>query len=286
MKTKITILLLTLFIVSCGNKPSKEEVLQTRVDSLTTALSQRNADYEQLDQYLTIIASGLDSISKQESEIFNASKESDVPNREEIQQKLSLFKETLKSQREQITKLESQLREDGKSAQKLQAIVVSLKAQLVEKESQIEDLQGELVDKKLTIAQLRKRMSTLSRKAAAQQEFIDEQSKILQDQDRTLNEGYVKIAKKSELKDIGLLSGGSLLKKSKVDYASIDKSLFQKIDTRVATEFVINSKSPKILTQMPEDTYKFENDGKKTILHITHPERFWNVSKFLIIQTD
>ena len=102
MKTKITFLLFSALIVaSCGNQPSSEEVLKGQVDSLTAALDQRNADYDELDQYLTVISVGLDSITKQESEIFNTSKESSVPNREEIQQKLSHFKETLKEQREQ-----------------------------------------------------------------------------------------------------------------------------------------------------------------------------------------
>lgn len=286
MRTKISILLSVLFFVSCGNKPSTEEVLQSQVDSLTAALEQRNADYDQLDQYLTIISDGLDSISRQESEIYNSSKESDVPNREEIQQKVSHFKETLKNQRERISTLESQLREGGKNTQKLQAIVVSLKAQLMEKESQIEELQQDLESKTFTISVLKGHLGRLSRKNLEQENLIEEQSKIMKEQDESMNEGFIKIATKSELKSIGLLSGGNLLKKSKVDYANIDKNLFQKIDTRVVTEIVINAKSPKILTQVPSDTYTLEKNGKKTILRVTNPTRFWNVSKFLIIQTD
>ena len=286
MKTKITIFLSALLIASCGNQPSSEEVLKSQVDSLTTALDQRNADYDELDQYLTVISVGLDSISRQESEIFNASKESDMPNREDIQQKLSHFKETLKEQRERISTLEAQLSNGGKKLQKLQAIVISLKAQLVEKESQIEDLQRDVESKDFTISILSQRMGRLTKRSAEQQELIDQQGKIMQEQDNAINEAFVKIASKSELKKAGLLSGGNILKKSKVDYASIDKSLFQKIDTRVVTEIVINAKKPKVLTQVPTDTYILVKDGNKTILRITDPARFWNVSKFLIIQTD
>lgn len=287
MKTKITFLIFSALIVaSCGNQPSSEEVLKGQVDSLTAALDQRNADYDELDQYLTVISVGLDSITKQESEIFNTSKESSVPNREEIQQKLSHFKETLKEQRERITTLEAQLSNGGKKMQKLQAIVVSLKAQLVEKESQIEELQQEVESKDFTISILSKHMNRLTKRSAEQQELIEQQGKIMQEQDNAINEGFVKIASKSELKKAGLLSGGNLLKKSKVDYASIDKSLFQKIDTRVVTEIVIDAKNPKVLTQVPADTYTLVKDGKKTILRITNPTRFWNVSKFLIIQAD
>lgn len=286
MKTKITFFLSALLILSCGNQPSSEEVLKSQVDSLTAALDQRNADYDELDQYLTVISDGLDSITRQESEIFNTSKESGVPNREEIKQKLSHFKETLKDQRERISTLEDQLRNGGKKMQKLQAIVISLKAQLVEKESQIEDLQQEVESKDFTISILSQRMGRLTKRSAEQQELIEQQGKIMQEQDNAINEAFVKIASKSELKKTGLLSGGNILKKSKVDYASIDKSLFQKIDTRVVTEIVINAKKPKVLTQVPADTYILVKDGNKNILRITDPARFWNVSKFLIIQTD
>lgn len=286
MKTKIAFFLSVLFVISCGNQPSQEEVLQSQVDSLTTALEQRNTDYEELDQYLTIISDGLDSISKQESEIYNSSKESNVPNREEIQKKLTHFKSTLKNQRERITMLESQLRDGGKKMQKLQAIVVSLKAQLVEKESQIEELQQELESKDFTISLFSQRLDRLTLKNTKQQSLIEEQSKIMQEQDKAINEGFIIIASKAELKKAGLLTGGNLLKKSKVDYSSIDKSLFQKIDTRVVTEITINAKSPKILTQVPSESYTLEKAKKQATLHITNPVQFWNVSKYLIIQTD
>ena len=256
------------------------------VDSLTTALEQRNTDYEELNQYITVISDGLDSISKQESEIYNSSKESNVPNREEIQKKLTHFKSTLKNQRERITMLESQLRDGGKKMQKLQAIVVSLKAQLVEKESQIEELQQELESKDFTISLFSQRLDRLTLKNTKQQSLIEEQSKIMQEQDKAINEGFIIIASKAELKKAGLLTGGNLLKKSKVDYSSIDKSLFQKIDTRVVTEITINAKSPKILTQVPSESYTLEKAKKQATLHITNPVQFWNVSKYLIIQTD
>lgn len=286
MKTKIAFFLSVLFVMSCGNQPSPEDVLKSQVDSLTTALEQRNTDYEELNQYITVISDGLDSISKQESEIYNSSKESNVPNREEIQKKLTHFKSTLKNQRERITMLESQLRDGGKKMQKLQAIVVSLKAQLVEKESQIEELQQELESKDFTISLFSQRLDRLTLKNTKQQSLIEEQSKIMQEQDKAINEGFIIIASKAELKKAGLLTGGNLLKKSKVDYSSIDKSLFQKIDTRVVTEITINAKSPKILTQVPSESYTLEKAKKQATLHITNPVQFWNVSKYLIIQTD
>ena len=282
MKTVYSLLISTLIVMSffaCGNNTANQE----RIDSLQTALEQRNADYQELDEYLTIISTGLDSIAMQESEIFNPSKESPIPNRDQIKQDLENFQQTLKNQRERIAQLEQKLKSGKGENKKLQAIVVSLKAQLTEKESQIAQLRDELNSKNITIGQMSERIGTMTRQAAVQEEVITSQNKMLQTQDDIINEGFVKIASKAELKQFGLLTGG-FLKKSKVDYSQVDKRAFRSIDTRVVTEFEINSKNPKILTQVPSDSYTLEKNGDKTILRIIDPSRFWSVSKFLIIQ--
>jgi hypothetical protein len=111
------------------------------------------------------------------------------------------------------------------------------------------------------------------------------QNKIMETQDKQLYEGYVIMGKKSDLKKAGLLKGG-FLKKSTLDVSSVDKSLFQVIDTRVVTDIAISSSSPKLLTQVPEDCYSIEKTGKTSVLRITNPARFWEVSKYLIIQTN
>ena len=40
------------------------------------------------------------------------------------------------------------------------------------------------------------------------------------------------------------------------------------------------------MTQMPEDSYSIEKKGNTSVLHIIDPDKFWSVSKYLIIATD
>lgn len=270
---------------SCGNK-SVESNLQSRIDSLETALNQRDSDYRQLDEFFTVIADGLDSIAMQENVIFNPGKESPKPSSSKIKQDLATFKQTLANQRERISQLEKQLAANDNKSRKLQAIIVSVKAQVAEKEAQIAALQKELSGRDITIDELNKRMKNLSQQVSVQREYITMQNELLDEQDDLINKGYLKIATKKELKQAGLLTGG-LLKKSKADFSNVDNSQFEAIDIRMMTEIEINSKKPKILTQAPTDSYTMEQSGKdKTILRISDPSRFWSVSKFLIIQTD
>lgn len=284
MKKSLSLILVAfvaLSFFSCGNKTGSD----ARVDSLQTALDQRNADYQELDEFLTVISSGLDSISRQQSDIFNPSKESLTPSREQIKQDLSRFQQTLKEQRERIAQLEKKLNVSTSEGQKMKAIINSLTAELAQKEAQMAALEDEINDKNLTIMDLGKRLGALTRRNAAQEQVITSQGKMLETQDEQLNEGFVKIATERELKDLGLLEK-KFLSKTKLDISNIDKNQFKSIDIRNNTEIEISSKSePKVWTQMPADSYTLEKNGKgKWKLSIIDPSRFWSVSKFLIVQ--
>lgn len=281
LSSLLTLLVLTtLFSTSCNNR---RQDYQSQIDSLNATIEQLNSDYQELNNYLIVISNCLDSISLQENFIFNSGNEKPLPKREEIEQELTVLQQTLKNQRMQIEKLEQQMKSGNDATKKLRTIVISLKAQLVEKENQIATLQEELSQRNITIEQLGSRINALASQSNLQKEMIASQHSTLQEQDNQLNEAFIKIATKAELKEAGLLSGG-FLKKSKIDYSKMDRKMFRSIDMRVVTEVEINSKSPKILTSVPDGTYTMSVKGEKTILHIQDPTRFWKVSRFLIIQ--
>jgi predicted nuclease with TOPRIM domain len=179
--------------------------------------------------------------------------------------------------------LEQQLKDQKGANQKLQAIISSLKAQLLEKEEQVASLRGELDKKNANIDQLNKRLSEFMYMNKRQRDMIASQNKTIESQDNVIHQGFIKIGSKSELKEAGVLTSG-FLKKSKVDYSEINKSNFFAVDIRKMTELEINSKSPKILTNVPEGSYELERVGDKTMLRILNSDSFWSVSKFLIIQ--
>lgn len=286
MKKLISFVLTAVSIIcvcSCGNQSSSD--LQAKVDSLQTALSQRDADYRTLDEFVNIVSEGLDSIARQETELFDPSKESPTPSQEHVKEQLSHFKQTLQTQRDRIAQLERQLAGSQGNGKKLQRIIVALKAQLEEKESQIAALQDEVNNNNITIGDLRNRIVRVTQENVAQRATIDTQNQTIMDQDDQLHEAYLIIGKKAELKDAGVLKGG-FLKKSKVDVNTLDKRMFKTIDVRSVKEISINSKKPSVLSQMPADSYTIEQKGKSSVLRITNVERFWSITKYLIVQTD
>ena len=258
-----TCLLMTVF--SCGNGST---ATQQQMDSLQAAYDQRNADYENLNEYLTVIANGLDSIAVQEGQLFASSGESPSLSRE------------------QIAALEKKLKNSNAATAHLRTIIQSLNDQIAAKDAELDQLRKELSNRNVSIEYLMASMKSLQDKSDRQQQTITQQESALQAKDDQINEGFVKMGPKSELKKLGLLSGGSLLKKSKVDYDNMDKKLFQRIDIRKTKRIEIPFKKAKILTAVPSDSYSMEQRDDYNYLIITNVERFWSVSNYLIIQTD
>ena len=274
--------IVSMAVTGCGNKADQ---LQKQVDSLQLALLQSNEDYNQLNQFVTIMSDGLDSIAAQENSLLVRNPESPAPNREQMKRGLQQLKETIKQQKDRIALLEKNLAEGRGDVKKLKTVIEALKQQIEQKDAQISDLLAQLEKSNLSVEQLTARVSTLTQQTEDQRSMIAQQEEVMQSQDQALNEAFVKIGTKKELKDAGLLSGG-FLKKSKVDYTKVDRSQFQAIDVRHVTEIPIPSKNPKLLTPVPAGTYTLQTEGKNSTLTITDPARFWSVSNFLIIQAD
>ena len=166
----------------------------------------------------------------------------------------------------------------------LQAIQ-ALKRQVEEKDRAIVELTEELEKRKFDIATLKSHVDRLNTNVAQLTEEKAEQEKALEAQSDMLNEAYVIIGSKKELKKAGLLSGGSLFKKSKLDMSKVDASAFRKIDIRKVKSFSIPAKSYEILSQMPSGSYKVSSNGDGTsTLTITDATRFWSVTNYLVIK--
>ena len=276
----LAFLALTAF-TSCGNKTEK---LQQEADSLKSALQQRNQDYSNLQNFVSVISESLNAINAQENTIIRTDPEKTLPDREQMKQSLVQLKETLQQQRDRIEQLEKEVSTGNADATKLKTIIEALKQQMVQKDEQISNLMAQLEKSNLTTVQLSQRIGKLTQQTSEQADRIAQQEEVMQAQDQILNEGYIKMGTKKELKEAGLLSGG-FLKKTKVNYSNINFDLFQKIDIREVTNITIPSKSPKILTNIPAGSYTLQQEGQSTILVISDPTSFWSVSNFLIIQT-
>jgi len=258
---------------------------QTERDSVMNVNEQQRQVLDDLTATLVEVSSSLDSIAVGEG-MLRESNEGPVLTKRQMLDNLAAFKETLAANKERMAELERQLAGRSDELAKLGNIVKHLNQELATKEARINQLEQELQSANANIESMRTQMNDMTTTIGSQQDEINAQREAMQNQDAALNTGYYVMGTKRELKDKGLVSGGTIFKKKKVNYSAFDQSLFVKVDIRETTELTIPSKKVKVLTEMPEDSYTVTTNGSTSVLKVTNPSRFWGVSNYLVIQID
>ena len=267
-------------LLSCGNETEKMKLTN---DSLASVNLEQQGVLEDLTETLVEVSASLDSIAIGEG-MLKRGGEGRKLTRQEIMANISSFKQMLAENREKLDKMQKMLSQRDDKIGKLSALITHLTNELDEREATIAQLQGVISDQKTAIEDL---TATVEKDKATIGEMEEEnvqQREQLSKQDAELNTVYYVVGTTSELKDKGLLKGG-FLKKNKVDFTKIDKALFNKVDKRQLSEINIASKSAKVMSGQPEDSYTVvEKDKKSCVLKINNRDRFWSVSNVLIIQ--
>ena len=84
---------------------------------------------------------------------------------------------------------------------------------------------------------------------------------------------------KKELKEQSILNDGEVLRQG-----NFNKDYFTKIDTRVDKVIKLYSKSATLKTNHPAGSYSLEKNPKgQYVLRINDPDKFWSISKYLVI---
>lgn len=289
-KIKIALVLSSISFVlySCGN--SNKEILRLveERDSLRQAQKVQEGKLDNYSKTIETLNATLDSIAYQENMLFISNGEIPVT-KEDVRHNLMRFEALLKKQGEKIKQLEKQLAESNDSNTHSLSLIAHLKEQLNEKNLRIAQLMGELEKKNVSIARLQELVESQKTTINTQSATISElnqrtqrQSEALARQDAILNNGYVLIGSKDDLKRKGILKRGKI-----VADASLDRSKFATIDIRKWREINFTAKRPRILTNMPSSSYELTTTGNRNFtLTVKNASDFWRISSYLIIQTD
>ena len=279
------VILTVALLTSCTNNSQEKSELMSQLDSLKMENQKKEKDINDMMSYVNLLADGLDSIAKQEDILFNSNKgrEGVVVNREQLKKNLDAFENIIIQQKQRISQLADSLKAKGENLNKLQVLVDYLNQQLEEKDRVIKSLREDLGNNKVNIANLQRKVRSLSESNTELASKVESQSTALAAQTEIINECYVKIGNKKTLSALGIITGG-LLKKTKINPNAINQSQFTKVDIRYFTEVPLQSSKPEILTQMPSSSYKIEKTGKNSsVLYVVDPAAFWSLSNYLVI---
>lgn len=296
MKTKTENKLAMLFLTvgmaltsfsSCGSGENKSSLLAER-DSLREENKQQALIVDGLNATLDEISMMMDSITIHEDRLFLANNSSNevTSSRDVIRNNIRQFELMLNRQKDRVKELEAKLKESGANSSRLEKVIRQMKQQIEQKDNEIAELRSQLDDSRRSIEKLRGHVTRLNTQVSDLNQKNAEQDETISMQDKMINECYYLVASKKELKAMGIVSGGSLFKKSKTNLGNISNSAFTPVDIRQFQSLHVNAKKAKLLSPAPVNSYSFEKDRGGWTLTITDATAFWSVSNYLVIQTN
>ena len=285
MKIVVT-LLLSLLLASCGSGGMDASKFLAERDSILDVNERQQKELDDINFVMAEVSACLDSIAEQEQFLYVSREGVKLPKRT-VLENLRNFEKLLNRQRQQIAMLQDSLYHRKDSTSRYFRLVEFLNKELAEKDLTIQTLQKQIAVNKKNIAELQEQKVELERNVSDLQKKEKIHKQALEVQSDMLNECYVKVGTKKELKNAGLLVSKGLFSKKKVNNSNLNKELFMKVDIRNFKELPIQAKKIKIMTpEPPSASYVIEKTMNGVVLRIQDPTAFWNASNFLIIQTN
>lgn len=267
-------------LTACNEGVKNVDSSNTTRDSLQSIIDQKDTEINDLMGSILEVQKGFDLINEAEGRVNmmkgNAENNSTASN---IRENMEFIQQTLSENKRKIEELESKLKTSSINSAKLKEAIKSLTEQLTEKNSQIESLRAQLADKDVQIEELGNTVNTLKDENSQVREQKAEVEQVAHNQDVQLNTAWYVYGTKKELKEQGILNGGDVLQ------GNYNKSYFTKIDIRKVSVIPLDSKSAELLTTHPAGSYTLLKDSKgEYTLRITDANKFWSVSKYLVVK--
>lgn len=288
MKYLLYSLILSSLFISCNGESSTTDSTNSIENEELARLRSENRDLQ--DKLVE-----KDSAINQSIMLFN-----------EIEENLAMI--NLKEDEIRFRSNDIELAEDGKQwiIQEIQNINYLREAN----QKKVKELNSQLQNKNLEIAEFKAMISKLMDKIQIQEEEIEmlrvelsdldkeyvelleayqEQSQIAAETIRELNTGFYSYGSSEELIANGVIvkEGGFIgIGKKEALKADLNDDYFTKIDITKQNEISIIGKKVKFITDHPSSAYEVISNGQNHTIKIKDPKSFWKVSKYLVVVVD
>ena len=199
--------------------------------------------------------------------------------KQRVNDNFKMIDEILKKNKTQLDELNRKFSNSNTQVATLKNTIDRLNREMQASSNRIVELQGQLAVKDEQIAQLSNDVTALATEA-------EQQSATIQQQDKSLHTAYYVFGTANELKEQKILSGG-FLKATRVMQDTFNKDYFLQIDIREVTEIPLYLPKAKLWSTHPEGTYEFvEGEDGNLTFTITDTQRFWSLTKYLIVEVN
>ena len=281
MKKLFIVALAIAGLASCDqNKQTADEATRQR-DSLLQGINQKDDEMNELMDCVNEVQDGFRRINEAEGRITvqNGNPET-ASSRGIIQENMQYIQDVMKQNRELIAQLQDKLKNSTLNVKSLERTIQNLQAQLESQNQRIQELEASLAEKNIVIAEQGDQIDNLNENVNNLTQENRQKSETLATQDKDLHTAWFVFGTKAELKEQKILKDGDVLKTG-----DFNKDYFTQIDIRVVKEIKLYSKSAQLLTTHPAGSYTLQKDQKgEYVLRITDANKFWSISKYLVIR--
>jgi hypothetical protein len=274
-------------LVSCGNdKPGQEnQAVKTTIIADTVSRIALTDSLEKVFQRdLEEINTNLALIGEKEGLLAGPGGEKTIkqlPKKEEILRNIDMINTLLERNKNKMGELSKKLSHYRSENKKFNKQVKGLQDEIAQKEMDINGLKEQLQLKNFESDELNKKMSELQ----LENELLRDKSSKM---DYALHKVYFAEGTFKELKENKVITNeGGILGVGKAERLSpdADKKYFTAFDTRELKSIPIHGRKAKLVTPHPKDSYELKAENKElAMLTIKDPDKFWEESKYLVVE--
>lgn len=276
---------LAVLISACNSSSKNDELTNANVE-LTDSLQTANAEKDSLLSLLNDISNGMLQIKDMEKLMSSGDLANETHDKKnQIKNDMILIQQAMAERRHKLEVLEAKLKKSANYNAEMKKTIESLTLQIENQENTIAELQVALRNANVEIEGLNLRidsLANLNKNIMLENQEIQEKNVLLTER---LNRCYYVVGSKSELKKYNIIETG-FLRKTKIMEGDFEKSYFTKADKRTLRNVNLHSKKAKILSKHSEESYKIVDNKDSKELIIIDPVGFWELSNYLIVQTD
>ena len=278
---KILIFVACALSLGACNFGGKQDAMQQERDSLQRIINEKDMELDDILSTFNEVQEGIRRINEAEGRVTIAETGPEsASTKDVIRENMQFIQEAMQQNRDMIAQLQEKLKNSSIKGTKMQKTIENLQAQIDAQAARIQELEASLAEKEALIESQGEAIAGLSNNVASLTEENRAKAEKMQQQDKELNSAWFVFGTKSELKEQKILEKGDVLKSG-----NFNKDYFTKIDIRYDKEIKFYSKSAQLLSTHPAGTYQLVKDKQGQYEpHITDPQKFWSVSKYLVVQ--
>lgn len=265
------------------NAKSDDQDSQKIAGASKEDLEQAVSDRDELLSLVNEISNGLADIKNLENIV--ATDGSETPSQKaKIRQDIAAIQAALTDRRQRLEELEKKLSSSNVYTSKLSKTIESMKLQIENQTKEIASLTQQLSDAKAEIGSLNNQVDSLNTTVADVSGQRDVAQQEATNYNNQLNEVFIAIGNKKELKENHILEK-KFLSKTKILTGDFNQKFFSTQDKRTYEGQVLyGAKKAEIKTNQPKDSYTLTKQGNNMVLKVLNKDRFWSNTSYLVIQ--